>query len=192
MVTRIGIFHVAEDPTHVDYLDTQKLDRLRILASFFTEDMAAAILVPFLQMDAPVSLRHLDHLVNLQGRTRGISWKHAFEDGQVSIVSVHESYKSWLRTWKRRLFDCFRRHERVYFQIDGSWHETTPAQLNFFYFCHHHGVIKYAWAHHSEIDTSMRAHNHQHRQNKKNTNAHKTMPDMGDFQMYMDDCRLRF
>ena len=196
MTETVGIFHMATDPTHVDFLDKQKRDRLKEIGPFFTVDRARKLLVPFLAMDAAVSLRHLDHLVTEQSRSHGTAWRHHFQDGQVAIVPLHESYRTWLRTWKRRLFDCFRRHERVYFQVDGVWHETTPAQLNFFYFCNRFGVLEYAQKNRDAIDRSMREFNRGRRAERRQRHERVKHGEPADttaaFQVFMGECHVQF
>ena len=159
MAEPVGPFTVAVDPTHEDHLGPQKRDRLRALVPFYTEARLRDVVLPFLDDDGPVSLRHMNHLINHMARVRGISW--TLDDG--TVVCLHDTYRAWLRTWTRRLFDCFRRYERVYFHLDGRWHATTVGQLNFFFFAHRYGVLQFAERHRDVIDADMRAWNQKQR-----------------------------
>ena len=74
-----------------------------------------------------VSLRQVDWLVSKYGVSKPIvQWT-----GDV-VVSVGEVYYSMLKVWRRRAFDCFARHTKVFYQgKDGTMKQTSVGQLNF-------------------------------------------------------------
>jgi hypothetical protein len=130
----IGPFHVASEPTHFDYIRSrQKLRRLEDISAFFTPD--ALMHVVAYTSSSSVSLRDIDHFLTHMNE-KDLAW-----DNVQTVHDVHQSYRSWLSQWGRRMFDCFRRHERVYFQYENKWHATTPAQLNFMVFAISHNLI---------------------------------------------------
>lgn len=159
---KIGHFDVATDETHPDCLlfNKQMLTRLEKLASFFTPSLLRETVLPFLQEPpaASLSLRLIDFAVQ---HMPDASWVN-----NGTLVYLGETYRSWLRVWKRKLFDPFRRHERVYFFLDGKWWASTVAQLNFFYFAVQTGFLAWVRENAVAIDKRMREFN-RHRRRKK-------------------------
>jgi hypothetical protein len=94
-----GVFSAATDPSHEDYLDDQKVIRLRALAPFYSQEVLRDLLVPFLDTNADLSLRHLDHLVTHMSRCEALSYEHGG-----TIVRLFDVYRRWLRVWKVRSF----------------------------------------------------------------------------------------
>ena len=183
----VGAFHVAADATHEDAIDNQKKARLRSIAPFWTHDRLKEDLLPFLHADAPLSLRHLDHLVQHYSRVKLLTytWRGA-------IVRLHDVYRRWLKTWKRRLFDLFRRHQRVWFRVDDAWFSTTVAQLNWFFFGDLYGVVAYAREHRDAIDAHMRSWNHKRRESHRAGVPHR-IPQAEDVsQLLHENCVFRF
>ena len=69
-------------------------------------------------------------------------------------------YKDWLRFYRRRGFDPFRRRERIFFSHtfpDGTQEtlDTTVAQLNFLRWAEMYGILDYVSAHKEEIEEDM-------------------------------------
>ena len=156
----VGPFHVAVDRSHPDFVHEQGLQRLRAIVSFFDDATIERVVVPFLKSDTEceLSLRHLSHLINHMAPRDAITW-HTDD----MIVRLYDIYRTWLRVWRRRLFDPFRRNARVYFLQSGKWYATTAAQLNFFFFAASHGVLEYAQKHRRLIDIDMRMWNEKRR-----------------------------
>ena len=177
MASVVGVFHYATDPTHPDHLDTQSVQRLETIAPFFDGGILDEAVVPFLNVDAPLSLRHLSHLVNHMAPRDGVMWTTTggagaagAAGGACKTVDLWAIFRKWLHVWKRRLFDPFRRNARVYFRHHRhgepaavQWQATTVAQLNFFYFAKLNGVLSYARAHRDNIDADMKAWNEHRR-----------------------------
>ncbi len=68
----------------------------------------------------------------------------AVNGGSERFVQLHVEYKTWLATWKRKLFDPFKRGPRVHYADgNGGWASTTVGQLNFFTFLRGCGVFEY-------------------------------------------------
>lgn len=165
MATTVGPFVAAVDPTHEDCLSEQKLRRLRALVPFYTPARLRDLVVPFLRDEGVVSLRHLNHLVNHMAAAKGIAW--TMPDN--TVVHLRDTYRAWLSAWTRRLFDPFRRYERVYFRSDDDdeWQATTVGQLNFFFFAERFGVLTFARAHRDAIDADMRGWNRKQREARR-------------------------
>ena len=169
-VEHIGVFVVSTDPTHDDFLDEARRSRLRSLAAFYDRARLRALVCPFNEGGSALSLRHLDHLLSFMAPTNGIVYPHGGR-----VVNLSDKYHEWQSVWKRRSFDCFRRHERVYWQDGGGddkgragWHASTVGQLNWFFWADMHGVLDYARRRRDAIDASMR------RQNRARRTASRT------------------
>lgn len=75
-----------------------------------------------------VSLRQVDWLISKYGVSNPVV---RWGDGG-ACVSLGEVYYGMLRVWRRRGFDCFARHSKVYYQgADGHMKQTSVGQLNF-------------------------------------------------------------
>jgi hypothetical protein len=99
------------------------------------------LLVPVATATFDVSLRLLDYCcTNYAKKTRVV----ICEDGLA--VHLFSLYKDWLRHYRRRCFDPFRRRERICFRnpcCPGEWLCTTVAQLNFLRWADVYKVIPY-------------------------------------------------
>ena len=77
-------------------------------------------------------------------------------DDDEKRVNLFNEYRSWLRNYRRRNFDPFRRRTRIYFELDGRWHETTVGQLNFVYFVDTYNVLEYTRRHIHAVKQDMK------------------------------------
>jgi hypothetical protein len=113
--------------------------------------------MPFVSARSPeVSLRVVDWLVTNYAKRYDVTLQFG-EDGSKPerMVNLHHEYRAWLHVWRRKLFDPFARRSRIFFRVDGEFHTTTVAQLNFLLFAHRLGVIDYVTEHISEIEGDM-------------------------------------
>lgn len=109
-------------------------------------------LAPRLRRTHPVSLRLLDWLVVDYSLEKGLAYRRYVPTLKRSIIVVmHALYSSWLRKWRRRQLDPFRRRHRIYFRLDNKTYSTTVAQLHFFYMARLFGFLDYAAQHLEEI-----------------------------------------
>ena len=115
--------------------------RLAEIAGFFDEATLVRMLVPVATANFDVSLRLLDYCcTNYAKKTRVVICEHG--------VAMHlfSLYKDWLRHYRRRCFDPFRRRERVSFRNPSQpeeWLDTTVAQLNFLRWAEVYKVISF-------------------------------------------------
>lgn len=132
----IGPFHY--DPSK---LHARQLRRLQEILPFYTDATIARLLMPVATATFDVSLRLLDYCcTNYAKKTRVVIC-----DKQRAL-HLWSFYKDWLRHYRRRCFDPFRRRERICFRcpVDANkWHDTTVAQLNFLRWAEVYGVIAY-------------------------------------------------
>jgi hypothetical protein len=130
--------------------------RLGEIAPFYTDEVVLALLVPVIEQTYDVSLRAIDWtVVNFCKRHRIICKVEG--QGKVDVVNIFSVYKDVLRRWRRRMFDPFRRRERVYFPhpATGVVYSTTVGQLNFLRWAKVYGVIDQARAHLEQIEHDM-------------------------------------
>ena len=164
---RIGRFYFPNTKA----MTARHCQRLNELIPFFTEERLATVLIPILRMESPVSLRALDWLVTNYAKKHGLAWPLTISSGNESLsgermFSVFNEYKTWLRTWRRRLFDPFQRRVRIFFSFEGVWYSTTVGQLNFMYFSTTTRVLDYAQKNIVEIEKDQALAIHQSRKRK--------------------------
>ena len=131
----IGLFYFDAKRVH-----QRQLRRLREIASFFDDGALARLLVPVATATFDVSLRLLDYCcTNYAKKTRVV----ICEEGMAT--HLFSLYKDWLRHYRRRCFDPFRRRERICFKNPHTdeWLATTVAQLNFLRWADVYKVIAY-------------------------------------------------
>src|SRR5436190_16490400 len=111
--------------------------------------------MPLIRQNDHLSLRALDWLVTNFAKKNNIVL--ADEKSLVPPLNVYADYRSMLSFWKRKNFDPFRRHQRIYFiwrpddKQEPIVEETTLGQLNFLHWAEINGIIRYARQHCTEI-----------------------------------------
>ena len=134
--TKVGGFYL--DPRCVH---PRQVRRLQEIAPYYDEARKQSLLIPVALATFDVSLRLLDYCcTNYAKKTRVVICQRG--------VALHlfSLYKDWLRHYRRRTFDPFRRRERICFQSapgSGRWFDTTIAQLNFLRWADMYGVIAF-------------------------------------------------
>lgn len=103
--------------------------------------------------DNPVSLRSLDWLITNYSKKKNISY---MLPDDARVFNIFTDYKSQLKSFSKRMFDCFKRRNRIEFPLpDGDAIETTIAQLNLFRWAIRYGVFEYCKAHLHDIENDM-------------------------------------
>ena len=118
----------------------------------YTADVARTVLIPLLTKRSPVSLRVLDWTV--------VNWSKKHNVVCVSphtgeSVNISQAYANTLGFWKRRLFDPFRRRQRIVLRADDGEYETTLGQANFALFLHVTGIYAYVLQNVDAIEDDM-------------------------------------
>ena len=134
-----------------------------------TEDMLRNVLVPMLDASSCISLRAIDWAVVNWSKKHNVMCQPTTATTKApEFVNIHQSYKTMLTRWKRRLFDPFRRRTRVPVRIDDTVYETTLGQLNFAMWMYTTGVYSYIRHHIEDIERDMFTvlHNHRERRHK--------------------------
>uniref|UniRef100_A0A6C0C057 Uncharacterized protein n=1 Tax=viral metagenome TaxID=1070528 RepID=A0A6C0C057_9ZZZZ len=144
----VGAFHYNPSRLH-----PRLVRRLREIASYFDESTITSMLVPVASASFDVSLRLLDYCcTNYAKKTRVV----ICEDGRA--IHLFSLYKDWLRHYRRRCFDPFRRRERIRFANPSNateWLDTTVAQLNFLRWADIYKVIPYVRRNMHKIEQDM-------------------------------------
>lgn len=127
---------------------------LESLKNFYAVPKHAAELKDILNNpDNPVSLRSLDWLITNYSKKKNISYALP---GDARVFNIFMDYKSQLKSFSKRMFDCFKRRNRIDFPLpDCSTIETTVAQLNMFRWAIRYGVFEYCKEHLHEIENDM-------------------------------------
>lgn len=159
----MGIFSQCE----TKFLTPQEKNLHAILDREYTDEIATNILEPFLAQTSPVSLRLLDWTC--------VNWSKSHTVVCTSVTSskqseIYSAYRTVLSCWKRRLFDPFKRRNRILVNINGTEYETTLGQAHFTLWAYKTGVLSYALNNISEITKHMNdATRRQRRERKENS-----------------------
>ena len=97
-----------------------------------------------------VSLRLIDWLVTNYAKEKNVNYKV-----NSKTLNMHQVYKDMLKAYSKKLFDPFKRHDRITIFADGNPYETTVAQLTFFKWAFENKVVDYANNHKDKIKTHM-------------------------------------
>ena len=135
------------------------------LENFFQKEANFQELVNSIENNNGVSLRLIDWLVTNYSKENNTSYRI---NGKNFIV--HQSYKDMLKAYSKKLFDPFRRHERISIISNSkSKTETTVAQMAFFKWAIENKVLEYAKNNKKQIKNHMDKHT-VHRKNNKISN----------------------
>lgn len=133
-------------------LQRRELTLLHRLEREYSEQLARDVLLPLVTQTSAVSLRALDWAVTNWSKQHNVVCSSSVP-GQ--LTNVHHSYRATLGFWKRKLFDPFRRRNRVVLRLDGHEYETTLGQANFALWTYKSGVLAYVLGHVDAIEEHM-------------------------------------
>ena len=137
----------------VTKMHDKPIRRLEQIHRWYSDERIEELLMPLTRQDDRLSLRALDWLVTNYAKKNNIVL--ADERTLGPPLNVYADYRSMLTFWRRKNFDPFRRHQRIYFHWKGQLEETTVGQLNFLHWAEVNGIIKYAREHVAEIEQDM-------------------------------------
>lgn len=138
-----------------DSLDSKQVQRLQVMSTFYTQERIDQLLVPIITQKDELSLRLLDWLVTNYAKKHNVVYEYEPRPGERLLINVYFEYKAWLRNYRRKNFDPFRRRERITFETMGRTEETTVGQLNFVYWAHTYGVLAFTRSHLRTIERDM-------------------------------------
>jgi hypothetical protein len=138
---------------------------LRDVIKFYQEPTNLEQFLAIVQEKSRISLRVLDWFVTRYSKPieeggLGICYEIKKVGQRRKIFNVHNSYKAQLKNNHKKLFDPFRRHNRIIFEYgDGCELETTVGQLNFFRWAISNKVLDYVENHLNRITKHMAVYN---------------------------------
>ena len=141
-------------------MENKSLKLLKSLEKYYTNTNHLYVIHDIMSKDETsstgLSLRIIDWLVTNYSKTHNVSYLL-----NKQVFNLHQSYKNMLKAYSKKMFDPFRRHERVYIKCDflnDGYMETTVAQLMFFKWCIEHNILEYAKTHKKNIKKNMEKH----------------------------------
>ncbi len=125
------------------------------LARFYSDKDNMNTLMSFVDSkDAPISLRTIDYFVTKYSHKYNIVVPAPAPS--TSSMNVYTSYKAQLKAFHKKLFDPFRRHQKIVFYFNDQVSVTTTiAQLNFFRWLIQNNIITYIISHKDTIIQEM-------------------------------------
>ena len=125
------------------------------LLRYYSDSSKLDIMLDIINGVSPVSLRTVDWFATNYAKER---YTIIEKNGQ--RFKVYDDYKLRLRSYSKKRFDPFCRHERIQIPYkNGQEVQTTIGQLNFFCWAIENGVIDYINEHHSLIEADMTSRN---------------------------------
>lgn len=147
-------------------METKSQKLLKSLISYYNKDDHLLKLKDITESkhnDNKISLRLIDWLVTNYSKSHNIVYtvngKH---------FNLHQNYKDMLKAYSKKMFDPFKRHDRIYIDcphLEIFNFQTTVAQLTFFKWAVEYKIIDYAHKHKKLIKRDMDK-NTKHRQIK--------------------------
>lgn len=158
------------DPTK--FFTNKELCYYKMIDKFFRNCNIEKIkkMIDIVNGNSEISLRVLDWFV-----TRYSKKKLEFDGNNTGeTFDVHISYKSQLKSYRKKYFDPFRRRKKFYYKYDKTdetkkFH-TTLGQLNFFYWAISNNIIIFVEKNMSQI---LKAMNHSNKEDKKKKEIRK-------------------
>lgn len=157
---------VKDNKNITETFSVKELCYYKMIKKFFTQCSEENILkmIDIIEGKSNISLRILDWFVTKYSKKRldcGIK-----NTKNTEIFDVRISYKSQLKSYKKRYFDPFRRRERFVYNFENTDTKisTTIGQLNFFKWAFTNGIITYVEKNLKQISKEM---NHSNKEEKK-------------------------
>ena len=141
--------------------DSNLLRRLEEISGFYTPQILSDVFLPFVNHGSPVSLRLVDWYCVNYVKKKKVQYVLQTPSGAEIVFDVATSYKSYLKSYRRRGFDVFRRFERITIAPEAlkvaspTPIETTVAQLNFFKWMIDHDVLRQLQRDQKAVENSM-------------------------------------
>lgn len=121
---------------------TQEL-RLQQIACVLKKEYILSVVKPLIEGTHTLSLRLLDFVCVNYSKKKPICLKLTMTNGHQVLWNLHQSYREWLKCWRRKNFDVFRRSKRINLTVENMKIETTCGQLNFMTWLFKYDVIDY-------------------------------------------------
>ncbi len=135
---------------NINLLDNKSRVLLDSLDSFYNKNKNKKILYNVINGKTKISLRILDWFVSNFSKKNDVSY-----DIKDINFNVYFQYKARLKSFSKKLFDPFRRGNKIIFVYENTDTETTVGQMNFFKWCIEHKILDYIEANLSTIEEDM-------------------------------------
>lgn len=119
-------------------IDNKSKVLLDHLESFYNIKKNKKILYELINNKSKISLRVLDWFVSNYAKKNDTTY-----DIKDISFCVHFQYKARLKSFSKKLFDPFRRGEKIKLKYKEEDIITTVGQLNFFKWCIEHGILNF-------------------------------------------------
>lgn len=160
----------VNDIDPVKFFSVKELCYYKMIEKFFKQCPEENIskMIDIIEGKSNISLRILDWFVTKYSKKRidcGAS-------KDTEIFDVRISYKSQLKSYKKRYFDPFRRRKKFIYHFDGKIYgeksiNTTLGQLNFFKWAFVNNIIVYVEKNLKQISKEMNQSNKEDKKKKK-------------------------
>lgn len=145
-------------------LSTQNSLLLSNLKRFFENKDHLLHMMQIINGETRISLRIVDWFVTNYAKKNYVVYDMpstaSGSNNNTTRFKVHNDYKLKLKSYSKRRFDPFCRHERIRIPYDAEKEmETTIGQLNFFKWSIENGILDYIDTNYEAIETDMNARN---------------------------------
>jgi hypothetical protein len=145
-------------------LSTQNSLLLSNLKRFFENKDHLLHMMQIINGETRISLRIVDWFVTNYAKKNYVVYDMpstaSGSNNNTTRFKVHNDYKLKLKSYSKRRFDPFCRHERIRIPYDAEKEmETTIGQLNFFKWSIENGILDYIDNNYEAIETDMNARN---------------------------------
>jgi hypothetical protein len=112
--------------------------------------------------ESRISLRIIDWFITNYSKLYYTIYEVPTNDGSTIRFKVHDQYKLKLKSFSKKRFDIFCRHQRIsilYDKENSLYLESTIAQMNCFKWVIENRILEYIEEHYNEILSDMNARN---------------------------------
>ena len=141
----------SRPPTQNDLL-------LKNLLQFYTVPSNLSAMMSIINGESRISLRIIDWFITNYSKLYYTIYELPISTGEVIRFKVHDQYKLKLKSFSKKRFDIFCRHQRIsilYDKENSLYLESTIAQLNCFKWVIENRVIEYIEEHYDDILSDM-------------------------------------
>jgi hypothetical protein len=129
---------------------------LAYLKSYYNDFDNLEKMFRLITSDTKISLRIIDWLVTNYSKKNHTNYMVITKNGESKRFVIYQDYKLMLKSFSKRFFDPFCRHDRIKFHyIDNKYFDTTLGQLNFFKWILENKIDEYLEEHYEEVNMDM-------------------------------------
>lgn len=152
------------------------------LSRFYYNKSNVSEVIKIIEGESNISLRLIDWFVTNYSKKNNTVITKVIKNNVIHF-NVYLSYRSQLKSYSKKLFDPFRRRDRIMFQYTNEKSiETTIGQLNFFRFILENDILEYIKSHLEDIEADMiktQKDNQKKKGNEENIKVKEIVTDQG-------------